>query len=180
MHYELVGECYATADGLAQNVTMTYVDTEARLTSLRVQEERLLDMLSKASSVEEMLIIESHLQEVRYQIESATATLRNIDRQVSYSTIDLSVREVSEYSTAAPKVQSYWEQVWGDLQDAFEGIGDFLKNALRFVIVMLPVVLIILVVLVPILIIVKRKLKKRKARRTEAEAPVVDVEKNQE
>ena len=40
------------------DVTESYTDTEARLKTLRLQEERLLEMLEKADTVEDMLNIE--------------------------------------------------------------------------------------------------------------------------
>ena len=43
MSYELVGECYATDDGLAQNVTMTCLDITSVTANLRDRSQALLE-----------------------------------------------------------------------------------------------------------------------------------------
>ena len=77
----------------AQNVTSSYTDFEARLSSLNTQEERLLDMLSKSTDVETLIALEQRLSDVRYEIESIERNLRNYDAQIRYSTIDLTIRD---------------------------------------------------------------------------------------
>lgn len=81
-----------------QEVTDTYYDTEARLESLQLQEERLLDILSKAESLEEVITLESTLADVRYQIESLQGSLRRLDSLIALSTVNISVREVRQYT----------------------------------------------------------------------------------
>lgn len=80
------------------DVTESYTDTEARLKTLRLQEERLLEILSKATELSDVLELESRLSDVRYQIESYEATLRSYDSRVSYSTLHITLQEVVEYS----------------------------------------------------------------------------------
>jgi len=43
----------------AENITMQYSDTESRLTASRTKEARLLELLAKASSMEDILAIEN-------------------------------------------------------------------------------------------------------------------------
>lgn len=86
----------------AQNVTSSYTDFEARLSSLNTQEERLLDMLSKSTDVETLIALEQRLSDVRYEIEAIERNLRNYDAQIRYSTIDLSIREVELYTPTVP------------------------------------------------------------------------------
>ena len=43
MRYELVGDCYATEDGLAQDVTMTYMDINSVTATLKDRSQALLE-----------------------------------------------------------------------------------------------------------------------------------------
>ena len=85
-----------------ENVTSQYYDTQARLTAYQTQEARLLEMMEKAETVEDIITIEEKLTDLRYRIESLQSTLKNWDRQVSYSTISLDVEEVQEYTPETP------------------------------------------------------------------------------
>ena len=93
------------------DVTESYADTEARLKTLRLQEERLLEILSKATELGDVLELESRLSDVRYQIESYEATLRNYDSRVSYSTLHITLQEVVEYSIINDVYCSYFERI---------------------------------------------------------------------
>ena len=47
-------------------MTSAYVDVEARLKSLKLQEERLYAMLEQAGDLETLLAIQNQLTEVQY------------------------------------------------------------------------------------------------------------------
>ena len=127
-----------------ENVTAQYYDTQARLTAYEAQEQRLVEMMDKANTVEEIVIIEDKLTELRYRIDSLQTSLNNWDRRVNYSTLSLSVEEVREYTPDEGKI-SYGQQLWQAFTDAIEGVGEFFKNALVFIVSALPALVIILV-----------------------------------
>lgn len=83
----------------AQDVTDYYYDTEARLHNYEVQEERLLELLDIAESLEDIMAIEARLSDVRYQIESYTGQLKTLDKRVTYATIYMDIYEVVTYQT---------------------------------------------------------------------------------
>jgi hypothetical protein len=149
----------------ADNITTQFIDTQARLDTYETEEERLLAMLEKAETVEDMITIESRLSDVRYQIESLTSTLRNWQNQVDYSTVTLFIEEVEELSDQLPAQRTYWDRMWDGLNSTFEGIGDFFKSLLLFLVVAMPVLIILAVIAIVVVIIVrsskKRKLKKQ-------------------
>ena len=86
----------------AENVTSQYTDYEARLSSLRTQEERLLSMLEKSEDVESLIALEQRLADVRYELESIERNLKNLDLPISYSTITLNLQEVEIYTPTVP------------------------------------------------------------------------------
>lgn len=77
----------------AKDITESYVDAESRMLVKKTEEERLVELLSRAESVEDIISIENRLSEVRGEIESYEARLKDWDRSVSYSTIELFVTE---------------------------------------------------------------------------------------
>ena len=90
-------------------MTSQYTDYEARLDSLRTQEERLLAMLEKSEDVESLIALEQRLADVRYELESIERNLRNLDLQISYSTINLNLQEVEVYTPTVPVQRTFSE-----------------------------------------------------------------------
>lgn len=101
-----------------QDVTSAYVDVEARLKSLKLQEERLYAMMEQAGDLETLLAIQNQLTEVQYQIESYTAQQRTYDDLISYSTVDVTVEEVKQITekteTFGDRVSDAFRRSWRD------------------------------------------------------------------
>lgn len=149
-----------------ENITAQYYDTDARLTAYQTQEARLLEMMEAAETVEDLIAIEEKLTELRYQIESLQSTLKNWDRQVAYSTLDLEVQEVIEYTPESR--MSYGQELALALTNGLRRTGEFFKDLLLAIVGALPA-LVILAVVLAILIPVWKK--RRKARRGKKNPP---------
>jgi hypothetical protein len=80
----------------SQDITKQFVDTDARIKTLKVQEERMLLLLSKAVKLEDIITLESRLSELRLEIESYTGSLNEMKAQTDYATINVYVNEVKE------------------------------------------------------------------------------------
>ncbi len=147
----------------AENVTSTYTDYEARLSSLYTQEDRLLSMLEKSEDVESLIALEQRLSDVRYEIESIERNLRNLDMQISYSTISVDLQEVEIYTPTAPVQRTFGQK----LSDAFSsGWTSFARSLQRFAIGLaeaVPTLIILIVILAVCIIVVRRVIKKRRA-----------------
>lgn len=148
----------------AENVTSTYTDYEARLSSLYTQEDRLLSMLEQSEDVDSLIALEQRLADVRYEIESIERNLRNLDMQISYSTVSVDLQEVEVYTPTAPVQRTFGEK----LSDAFaSGWRSFTRGIQRFVIGMaeaLPALIILIVLVAAAIIVVRRIIKKRRAK----------------
>ena len=143
----------------ATNITSQFFDTQSRLNSLTIQEDRLLDMLSKAEDVPDLILIEERLSDVRYQVESLTTTLSNWQNQVDYSTLTLNIREVEQFSERVEIHRSYWQQIGDGFMSTIRGVGNFFMNLFKWIIISAPVIIILAVIGVTALIIVKWKLR---------------------
>ena len=140
-----------------EDVTRAYVDVESRLRSLRLQEERLFEMMEQAGELETLLAIQNQLTEVQYQIDSYTSQRNTYDDLVSYSTVTVYVEEVRVF-TEAPVTfgDRVAEAFRGSWRSFGEGVQDFAVGFIYF----LPTLL-VLCVLAAILIPLVRALSKR-------------------
>ena len=146
-----------------ENITAQYYDTDARLTAYQAQEARLLEMMEAAKTVEDLIAIEEKLTELRYQIESLQSTLKNWDRQVAYSTLDLEVQEVVEYTPESR--MSYGQELALALSSGLKRTGEFFKDLLLAIVGALPALVILAVVLAILIPVWKKRRKARKARK---------------
>ncbi len=142
-----------------QDVTSEYVDVEARLKSLKMQEERLYAMMEQAGELETLLAIQNQLTEVQYQIESYTSRQRTFDDLIAYSTVDVDVEEVRQITvkaeTFAERIGKAFRQSWGrfgdNVQDFAVGFVDAIPS------------LLVLAVLITLLVLLVRMLSRRAA-----------------
>ena len=68
------------------DITANYIDIDSRRKALEQEQKRLLEMMDLAETVEEMIQIEDHLADVRYELENIGSQLRSYDNRVAYST----------------------------------------------------------------------------------------------
>ena len=146
-----------------ENITAQYYDTDARLSAYQTQEARLLEMMEAAETVEDLIAIEEKLTELRYQIESLQSTLKNWDRQVAYSTLDLEVQEVIEYTPESR--MSYGQELALALTNGLRRTGEFFKDLLLAIVGALPALVILAVVLAILIPVWKKHRKARRAKK---------------
>jgi len=155
----------------ASNITSQFIDTQSRLNSLKIQEERLLDMLSKAEDVPDLIMIEERLSHVRYQIESLTTTLNAWQNQVDYSTLTLYIREVEQFTERTEIHRTYWQQIGDGFMSTMRSVGRFFMNFFKWLIVSAPVLVILAVIAVATLIIVRKALKSKAKKKASSPKP---------
>ncbi len=148
----------------AENITMQYTDTESRLTSYRTKEARLLELLAKANSMEDIITIENSLSDVQYQIESLTSQIKSWDSLISYSTLSVSVNEVSLYTEDNTSTLSYGQQLKEAFVRSIKGVGRFFKGFFKFLVGTFPVLVVLAVIAVPVFFIARAVSRKRKAK----------------
>ena len=146
-----------------EDITLNYVATESRVTALKTEEARLLELMEQAETMADLLEIESRLTDVRYELENRASQLRLYDNQVDYATIYLSVDEVQEYTPV--EEPTLWERIRDGFRDNLEGVGDDLLDVLVWFIVSLPYLVVFAVVITIIVLVVKRIRRRRVAKK---------------
>ena len=149
----------ATED--AQNVTSQFIDQEARQNSLEVQEERLLELLSQAADVDTLVTLEARLSEVRYEIESIERTLRNMQNQVDYSTITLSLYEVAVYTPTASVQRTFGQRVSDALSGGWTNFSRTMEDLFIGILYSLPALLLLAVIVIVAVVVIRRVRRKR-------------------
>ena len=92
-----------TDEGVSStDVTDRLIDNEARLEAWQVQEERLIDLLENATTVEDVIDIERRISEVRADIEHVAATQRNLENRVAASLIRVHLHLPARYASDPP------------------------------------------------------------------------------
>lgn len=105
-----------------EDVTLQYVDLDSHKRVLVSEQERLIELLARAETVEDIITIEGRLSEVRYQIESMESQLRTYDNKIDYSTVYLYVSEVKKY-TPSQNI-TVWERIGSGFVNSLEDIGN--------------------------------------------------------
>ena len=78
----------------SENVSQAYADTETRLETQRIKQERLLALLEQADTMESILELENALSDTEYEIQSLKVDLEHYDDLIDYATITVTLEEV--------------------------------------------------------------------------------------
>ena len=137
------------------NVTGYYQDTEVQIKALKIQEKRLLEMMEKAETIEDMIAVERRLTEVQSELDSYERTLKGLDDQVDYATINLSLQEVKKY-TESPEA-SFGQKAKSRLEEGIENFTEGVVSLILGLLYLLPVIIFIMVLVIIIRYIMKKR-----------------------
>lgn len=150
----------------SDDVTMKYVDTESRLKVLRTEEERLLQFLSEAKSINEMLEIEKRLTTIQTEIESLTSQLKTYDNLVDYGTVTLNITEVEIFTVVEEKDPTMGEQIAKAFQSSIQSLLNIGKALLVFLLGYSPYLILIGVIGLGIWLFIRAYDRRQKRKRT--------------
>ncbi len=154
-------------DESVEDVTLSYVDLDTRLSALRTEQETLLSMMEEAEALEDVIAIQSQLTEVGYEIESYESQLRVLENQIDYSTVYLSIDEVERETETGGT--TFGENVGTRIRNNFYRLRQGLRNFAIGFLGLLPI-LVILAVIVVVIVLILRRLVRHKEQRKERRA----------
>lgn len=158
------------------DVTLQYVDTKARLESLKIEMQQLTELLSQAKDLDTIIVLQKRITEVRYEIESAESSLRVLENQVTYSTLTLKIREVIEIKPQEePHVPTYGEKVKETFKNSLKNVGEFFKGLFLVIVALSPVLVGAIVIAAIVLAIVFGTRKSRRAKAAKLAASRADA-----
>ncbi len=153
-----------------EDVTSTYTDIEARLKTLYVQEDRLLEILKDADDLESVITLESALSDVRYEIEMYESSKRGLDERINYSEINVSITEVIERSEGNKSNRTFAEKVSNVFIDSLKAVVRTSEYLVLALVAMAPFLVILGVIGLIVYLIVRgiiKSNKKRKAKKAD-------------
>lgn len=143
-----------------ENITLTYVATQSRISALETEEKRLLELMAQAETVSDLLEIEARLTDVRSELETVTSQLRSMDNLVDYATVHLYLREVETFTTS--QEATFWEKISLGFLDSLRGMGSFLETLVILLLTKLPYLLALAIIVLVIVLLCRRRRKKEK------------------
>ena len=126
-----------------ENINQEYYDTKNREQALQTQYDRLLEMLAQSQSVSEMLEIEDRLSNVDYQLNSIRNRLLIMDTDVAYSTVRISIDEVTIWSRA--KEDNFFSKLGNIFEEAVDYGKELLEELIYVILMFIPTLLFIII-----------------------------------
>lgn len=150
-----------------KDVTTQYYDTESKLETLKIQQERVTELLKEAKTLDEILMLEKELTSIRTDIESLTTTIKKYDSLINYTSVSLNINQVRAFTIV--EEPGFGEEVVETFKDSFEFAADVIKNLVLAFIWVLPYIL-IMTVFVGVIIVIAKSSKKRKEKKVNKES----------
>lgn len=144
-----------------EDVTLSYVAIESRIAALETEQARLMELLEKADNMSDLLQIESRLTEVTAELEQVSSQLRVMANKVNYSTVNLNLQEVTEY-TEVVEPETFWQRVTKGFSDNLKDLWDGIVEFAVFLLTGIPYFVLIGAAVVAVVFIIKG-VKKKKA-----------------
>lgn len=140
----------------AQDVTASYQDTQTRLNTQLALMERLQALITESGDLSDLLALESQIADTQYMIDSLQSSLNSTDRQVSYSTVNVTLKEEKTVELTDTTV-SFGERILSAVAVGWEAFTGFLGDMVVFLVAALPFMVIVAVVVIVIKLIRKRR-----------------------
>ena len=174
-----IGHVYSLNES-NQDVGEAYYDTEARLETLTVKRDRLLELMKKATEMKDIITLEDSLAEVQYQIDQHTSSLRKYDSLIGYSTFYIRLNEVQKIVEKPAVTQSFGEKLLASLTDGFEnfvrGLEYFAYWFAENLIGLTIFAILIVIVCIPSIRRIRKRRAARKIKKAAPETPKADSE----
>lgn len=143
-----------------QDVTEEFIDIEARLKTQRALEEQFLEIMKRATTVEDTLNVQRELADVRGEIEKIEGRKRFLENQSSLSTIKIQIQTPTSLS-ANPSGFFY------EVKEAFStGFAAALNVVLFLITALIAILPFLLLVVLPLYFLLRHFWRKRVRRRT--------------
>ena len=107
----------------AADVTGEYVDTYVRINTKKEVLKQYTELLHKAGSIQDILDVEDKIREIQEELEAKEGSLKLMDDQVGYSTINLTFYQT--ILTPPNETPGYFSKLSVSFAKGWEGLLDF-------------------------------------------------------
>jgi len=141
----------------AQDISESYYDTKARLEMYQTQRARLMELLSRAESMADIIEIEARTSEIQYTIESLQSTLNSWNSRAESAVVTIYVTEVGPGETRTSV--TFPERLAAAVGDSLRQAWVFLQDMVMFLVMAAPYLAAMVVVLIFGILLQRRRKK---------------------
>ena len=158
-----------------QDVRLQYRDAKSHIKALETEQERILALMDKAETIDQLIALESRLTDIRYQLESYNSEILDYDNRVNFSTIYLELQESVEGKINNTSSYSFSDKVKNGFYKNIFAIQLFFSNLALFLLVYIPQILFVLLVILA-LVLLNKKLNAKAKKQKEKDAKALKTE----
>ena len=148
-----------------QDVSEAYYSIEARMKTLETERESLLQMMASINTANDYdfwYTLQKKISETEQQIAEYQAILKSYDGQVAYSTVNLTIDEVVEYTPTKEEESTFGERIADAFVESWKNFGVGFMDFTVFMVSAIPTLLIFPGIPIVIVIVVIKTRKKHK------------------
>ncbi len=153
-----------------QDVSEAYYSIEARMKTLETERESLLAMMASIDTAKDYdfwYTLQKKISETEQQIAEYQAILRTYDGQVAYSTVNLTLEEVIEFTELENEEPTFFERIGDAFIESWTAFGEGCMDFAVFIVYALPTLLVLAIIPVALIIIIKVSTKKKNKKKDE-------------
>ena len=144
----------------ARNISVKYATHDASRKALEIEQDRLLKMMDKAQTVEEMIAVEKRLTQVERELNDEKTQLSDMDRDVNFSTVYISLQAVFEYSEKVVEY-TYGERLKQAFDRAISGFVEFWQELILWIVETFPFLIMLGIIIFAIVKLSGRSRRRR-------------------
>jgi len=116
----------------SEDVTGEVVDTRSRMEAKKQVRERYLDLLKQAKNMNEILQVQTEINNIQVEIESAAGRANYLTHSAALSTIELTYFQVINPAAIKKENPSFGTRIVDSLYDGAKWVGELLLLMLTF------------------------------------------------
>lgn len=132
-----------------EDITKAYYEVADRIETLERKEVKLHELLSKATSLSDIITIENELSNNEYELNNLKNSMAQYDEQVTYATVEISLNQVTQVGSSIGS-DGFGARMLRALKNGIrnfgEGIADFVVwmgyNVIEIAIIVVALILI--------------------------------------
>ena len=148
-----------------EDVRLQYWDTKSHIKALETEQERILALMEKAETIDQLIALESRLTDIRYQLESYNSEILDYDNRINFSTIYLELQESIDGKLNNTKAYTFSDKVRDGFYRNLFGIQLFFSGIAVFTLVYIPQLFAVLLVILALVLLNKRLNAKAKVQK---------------
>lgn len=152
----------------ASNVTQQYGTYQSQLEIYETEYSRYLTLLENATDDEYAFQIENELFNIQMQIATLKSNITNIENDVAYSYIDITIKEVSKYEEKPAETNTFLDRFKNTCKNSWDGFLEVLEDIVFFIVMNIYYIVIILVIAFVLWRVFRKKRAARKNKKINA------------